>query len=217
MLRFICQARITSPTLVQRIGFRKFGNEFIPDDTEHDNKPNHTAPESVEPKVGPNGGGSQSYLWWDRMNRLDVKIDGAIKDHGEFKVDVTKAIGNLGRELGQAINNLQSAMQSEIHQVKSEIHQAKSEMQSEIHQVKSEMRKEFADVKSDQKVTKWQVHFLFVASSSLVLWTLKDYVQLRFPTLFTKEKGTSPKQPEAPCEQPEAPQKHKQKKQAWAW
>ncbi|KAG0643108.1 hypothetical protein HOY80DRAFT_1020321 [Tuber brumale] len=206
MLRLIRQARISPPTHVhQRIGFRKFGNEFIPDDTEHDNKPNDTAPESVKPKVEPNRGGSQSGLLWDRMNRFDDKIDGAIKDYGGFKVDVTKAIGNLGRELGQAINDLQSEIHQGKSEMQSEIHQVKSEMQSEIHQVKSEIHKEFADIKSDQKVSKWQVHFIFVASSSLVLWTLKDYIQLRFPAFFTKENGTSPKQPEAP-------QKYEQKK-----
>ncbi|PWW75910.1 hypothetical protein C7212DRAFT_364042 [Tuber magnatum] len=110
---------ISSPTLVhQHIWFGNFGDGSTPDGTGHDDKPNDTASESVEPKVEPNRGGSRSDLWWDRMNRLDDKIDGVIKDHGDFKVDVTRAIGKLGYELGQSVNNLQS----EIHQGKSAMH-----------------------------------------------------------------------------------------------
>ncbi|PWW75909.1 hypothetical protein C7212DRAFT_321799 [Tuber magnatum] len=121
MLRLSRQARISSPTLVyQHIWFRKFGDGFTPDGTGHDDKPNDTASESVEPKAGPNRGGSRSDLWWDRMNRLDDKIDGVIKDHGDFKVDVTRAIRNLGYELGQSINNLQSEMHKEFADIKSD-------------------------------------------------------------------------------------------------
>ncbi|PWW78220.1 hypothetical protein C7212DRAFT_345053 [Tuber magnatum] len=96
---------------------------------------------------------------------LDNKIDGSIKDHSIFKVDIIKSIAELGDELRKLINDGNAA----VH-------------------------KEFAKLKSDQKLMEWQLHFLFFGGSSvrLVLWSLKDYIQLRFPTFFTSEKGTPP-------------------------
>ncbi|RPB04306.1 hypothetical protein L873DRAFT_1799811 [Choiromyces venosus 120613-1] len=177
MLRLSQQARMFPPTLVhRRIWFRKYSDEFTLDGTGHCDKPNDIASDSVKPKVEPDRGGIQSGLMWDRMNRLDDKIDCAIKNHGDLKVDVTSSINKLGNKLGDSIYDL-----------------------------KSEIHKEFADIKSDQKVSRWQVNFLFIAASSLVLWCLKDYIQLRFLSLPTVEEPT-------PCKTPEPPQKHKQKK-----
>ncbi|KAG0133789.1 hypothetical protein HOY82DRAFT_590590 [Tuber indicum] len=208
MFRLSRQTKILSPALIhRRIWFRGFHDEFIPDSTgndgtgndgtrndgtRNDGEPKVKASSDVGSKVGAggNGHGDQSDIFWDRINRLEDKLDGSIKDHGTFKVDVIKSISELGKELRKSINDGNAGVHQEF---------------AGVHQKFAGIHQEFTELKSDQKLMKWQLHFLFFGTSSLVLWTIKDYIQLRFPAFFGSEERTPPHK------QPEAPQKKLQK------
>ncbi|PWW80291.1 hypothetical protein C7212DRAFT_362120 [Tuber magnatum] len=122
MFRLSRQTKILSPALIhRRIWFRGFRNVFTPDGTRNDGTRN-------------DGHGGQSGIFWDRINRLNDKIDGCIKDHSTFKVDIIKSIND-----GNA----------------------------EIHKQFTKVHKEFADWRSDQKLMKWEIHFLFFRALSV--------------------------------------------------
>ncbi|PUU82725.1 hypothetical protein B9Z19DRAFT_1074334 [Tuber borchii] len=189
MFRLSRQTKILSPALIhQRIWSRAFHDELIPDSTgndgtEYDGEPKVKAASGVGSKMGAGGGGfgGSSDLFWDRINRLEDKVDGSIKNNSNFQVDVIKSIGELRNELKQFIHD----------------------GNDKVHQDFTKIRKEFAGFSSTLEVVKWQLGVLFIGASSLVIWSLKDYIQLRYPAFFP----LFPSEEETPHEQPEAPQK----------
>ncbi|KAG0642388.1 hypothetical protein HOY80DRAFT_1134581 [Tuber brumale] len=115
------------------------------------------------------GHGGRSDIFWERSNRLNDKVDGSIKDHGTFKVDVIKSIGEIGNERKKSTKDGYAG----VH-------------------------KEFATCKSDHKAMKWQLRVLFSRTLCLVLWSLMDYIQLSFPAFWASEEGTPHTHPEPP-------------------
>ncbi|PWW80276.1 hypothetical protein C7212DRAFT_341966 [Tuber magnatum] len=71
-----------------------------------------------------------------------------IFDHGTHKVDIIKSIHD-----GNA----------EIHKKFTEVHK----QFAEVHKQFAEVHKQFADWRSDQKLRKWEIHFLFFGALSV--------------------------------------------------
>ncbi|KAG0135351.1 hypothetical protein HOY82DRAFT_589827 [Tuber indicum] len=206
MFRLSRQTKILSPALIhRRIWFRGFHDEFIPDGTGNDGTGGDSTANDGTGNDSTRNGGTRNGGTRNGGTRNDgTRNDGYgsrsdIFDQSTFKVDVIKSIGELGNELRQSIDNGNVEVRRGFAEVRKEF--------AEVHKEFAGVHKEFANLKPDQKVMKWQLHLLFFGASSvkLVLWTLKDYIQLRFPAFFANKEGTPPH------EQPEAPQKKLQK------